>query len=91
MAETIYGPAMQTPEGEVYRLAAPNRHHDVMKHMRASGVDPIDMWGSAQGFWTSEGRYVSREEAWEIADAAKQITHAELARRPRELFTECMW
>ncbi len=91
MTERIAGPALRTEDGEVWWLAAPKRHHDVMGYMGRRELSREEVIGSAQGFWTTERRYVSREEAWEIAAAAGQIKQPELARRPRELFTECMW
>jgi hypothetical protein len=82
MTERIEGPAMRL-NGEVHRLPAPARHIDVVRLLQS--------WEADQGFWTNERPYVSREEAWDVAEAAGQITQPELARRPRELFTECMW
>lgn len=45
------------------------RHHDIM--IRFYGE--LDTKPNAQGFYTSHGRFVSREEGYEIAKAAGQI------------------
>ena len=82
MSERIIGPALRLPDGSVPHLPAPARHNDLISRHG---------WDGDQGFWTSAERYVSRQTAWHIAEDAGQITRGDLARRPGELFTECMW
>lgn len=72
----------------VASLPRPARHHDI-----------IDAWHTAtgmctrgsdmQGFLTSDGRFVSRYEALEIATAASQIVTKN--GDPQKLFSEDMW
>lgn len=67
--------------------ARPNRHHHVLQAMEAAGV--VRRFGPEQrGFITSDGRFVNRQLAREIALRAGQIskTHD----KP-ELFSEDLW
>ncbi len=91
MSERILGPALRTTAGAVHWLREPSRHHDVIKLMASAGLPREEVANSDQSFWTSDDQYVSREDAWNIADRAEQIKQPERARRHRELFTECMW
>lgn len=59
-------------EGLVCVVEQPGRHHDVFRELRELG------WHQGphtheQGFITSQGRFVGREEARKIAEAADQI------------------
>lgn len=47
------------------------RHHDIMIRFN----DELDKSLDAQGFYTSNGRFVSRETAYKIAKAAGQIRY----------------
>jgi hypothetical protein len=73
--------------GEVTSLPRPARHHNVL-HLLASQVGrETESW--EQGFVTSSGRFVDREEAFRIAVAAKQIIKKH---PPAEiLFSEDVW
>lgn len=65
-------------------LPAPARHHDIIRTMAMAGFStPI---GGRQGFLTSEGRFVGRNEAAGIAHAAGQ-TQRPLA----NLHSEDVW
>jgi hypothetical protein len=69
-AEKIVGAAVRTPEGKIFSgtvhsSAAANANDAGFK----LGPNPNDV----DGFLTSTGRYVSREEAAKIADAAEQM------------------
>lgn len=90
MTETVVGPALLTTDGVIYGLSRPNRHKDVMAHMGAQGLDRAEVVNSAQGFATDAGRWVSREEAWQIAMAAGQVAHPD-ARPAGALFSEHLW
>lgn len=86
--EVIYLVALRHPSGRVYAAKQPARHHHVIALMSeygdAEGGDTRD-----QGFVTSWGRYVGREEACVIATRAQQIlvkTHPQ-----HELFSEDVW
>lgn len=45
------------------------RHHDIYQRF----IDEMDITPNAQGFYTSKGRFVSREEGYKIALEAGQI------------------
>lgn len=73
--------------GLIFSLPSPHRHHHVCHKMYESGL-PIDAQRD-QGFLTSTGRYVDREEGCIIATKANQIikkTHPLY-----ELFSEDLW
>lgn len=79
--------------GAIYDVPAPGRHHNVIRmlvDMQLAGpANPVTDTG---GFLTSTGRYVDREEAWLIAEAAGQL----LARAPTDgrggmLYSEDVW
>jgi hypothetical protein len=69
----------------VYSAPRPGRHHDVMREMRERDVDA----SIRQGFMTSLGRFVDREEALGIATRAGQI--ASKTNPAWMLFSEDMW
>lgn len=67
---------------------APARHHHVLHQLYRieRGMD----WG--EGFVTSAGRYVDREEAWSIAEAAGQLLdRAPTDGRGGTLYSEDCW
>lgn len=72
MAETIERAAIRDDAGVVYSVPRPGRHHDVINHM----IDDLK-WAppvvGEQGFTTSTGRFVNRQEAMKIAKAAGQL------------------
>lgn len=75
-------------DGNVYSVPRPGRHHNVIWEMVGlGGFSARDMHD--QGFVTSAGRYVDREDGLRLALAAKQITlkHG----NPRELYSEDLW
>lgn len=73
--------AIKLENGHIYRGL---RHHNcIMKAHEAGEQKPLD---TNQGFWTSDARYVSREEAAVIAYEAGQI------KEPKEtLYSEDLW
>ncbi len=72
-------------DGEVWTLPRPARHDTVLwAWIRAHRVDDIGM--HEQGFVTSRGRFVGRDEAGELALAAGQVDRAGL-----HLCTEDLW
>ena len=75
--------------GVIWSLPAPNRHHNVLWEMDRVGVDAILHGGpDAQGFVTSKGRFVTRDEAAEIAISAGQINSLQW---PPYLYSEDLW
>ena len=69
----------------VWSVPRPGRHHDVIAFMAEQGVDALGDY-TTQGFTTSEGRFVERDEAMEIAKAAGQLIAEPHA--PDMLFSE---
>lgn len=82
MRETIDRAALLTAMG-VFSLPRPNRHADVIRHIHELFGDFSAV--GAQGFITSTGRFVGREEAGEIAAAAGQMRNA------KYLYSEDLW
>lgn len=75
-------------EGVVYALPRPGRHHNIFRLMKALGVPP-PRGKEEQGFLTSEGRFVDREEGKLIAVAQGQLIPR--ASKTSNLFSECVW
>ena len=69
--------------GIVYAVDPPGRHRQVFDTMPAHDLDRAE-----QGFLTSIGRFVGREEAGHIALATGQIA---ALKWPPRLFTEDLW
>jgi len=76
--ETIVAAAIQY-KGMTISLPAPARHHNIIRYMSDAKLPPI-IEGTKlvtntedQGFITSTGRFVYRNEAEEIARAAGQV------------------
>lgn len=64
----------------------PGRHHDVIREMARAGI-PIPIDGE-QGFLTSEGLFVGRKLAKDIALMAGQVLSNS---SPTQLFSEDVW
>jgi len=71
----------------VYSVPRPGRHHDVCQSMWRIGLPPEAQ--RVQGFVTSLGRFVDREEGVAIAREAGQIVGK--TGPDRLLFSEDMW
>jgi hypothetical protein len=78
-------------------MPAPARHNDVVRAIHFAGLSEALWEANApgnQGFLTSDGRWVSRREAMEIALASgqpfrpREPHHAPLT---HELFSEDLW
>jgi hypothetical protein len=80
-----------TPNGEqeiVVTAERPGRHHNIIHALAALGMKtPI---GGDQAFVTSQGRFVDREEAAQLAIAAEQIKEEDLV-APPDLYSEDVW
>lgn len=75
--------------GTIISLPPPARHHTILRTMDITmGIDAL-VPPQNQGFLTSDGIYVNRVEAWEIAERAGQIKR-NTSGRP-ELFSEDLW
>lgn len=82
----ILAAAIKLADGEVVSVPQPARHPSVILLCEAQGKS---LSGSVQGFVTSEGRFVDRHEAYEIAERARQLIP-----RPHvvgKLFSEDVW
>ena len=79
--EAIYGAAISC-EGGVYVVPPPKRHHHLFQ-----SFGPL--YGE-QGFLTTAGRFVDRDEAWPIAEAAGQCVNDHVGPE-RHLFSEDLW
>lgn len=83
----------------VLMVERPGRHHNVFYSLRDAGLPPIKgAGGNAQGFITSHGRFVGREEARQLATAAGQLLKSEkddagvpIVRDHPQLFSEDVW
>ncbi len=80
MPESIVAAALRfTATGLVLSVPRPGRHGDVVQAFRdlPGATDDVLKGGELHntlvlGFLTSEGRFVNREEGWEVAKAAGQ-------------------
>lgn len=73
--ESIYSAAIQHPDGEIHMGFS---HADALLKMPTGKADevtslPRDKFEASQGFVTDKGRFVSRNEATDIANESKQI------------------
>lgn len=74
-------------DGMVCFVPRPGRHSDVLRQMAAAGLMiPIN---GEQGFVTSDGLFVDRRRAREIAFMAEQLGAKTIHRT--ELFSEDLW
>jgi hypothetical protein len=72
-AETIVAAAICSGD-RTWSLPSPARHRDVILVARRDyGASYADVCCHNQGFLTSAGRFVDRDEALEIARSAKQV------------------
>jgi hypothetical protein len=78
-------------KGEIYSLPAPNRHHDVIRHIiDSTGETHVDSRDEDQGFLDSTGRYLTRWQALRVASQAGQLKPNEPVRIGL-LFSENVW
>lgn len=69
----------------IVTLPRPYRHPDICMELESLNVAYALIYAGAQGFLTSEGEFVNRRQAFEIAKAAGQlIGHQET----NELYSE---
>lgn len=85
--ETIAGAAMRVGD-VVISMKPPARHHTILHEMDRLGIDPF-VAPDDQGFITSSGRFVDRQEGCVIARSRGQII---VKTGPADvLFSEDMW
>lgn len=88
-AEKIVAAAIQY-DGITFSLPQPARHGQVMHSVEAAGcLNPDAMAHACQGFITSEGRFVNRQEARYIAHKAGQ--NPKTTGSSRDLYSEDLW
>lgn len=84
--------AIVAKDGTLWTLPRPFRHHDIVQEISKAqiygGMRP-HVTHETQGFITSEWRFVGRETAFTIAQAADQILAPR--RGVAELFSEDVW
>lgn len=86
--ERIWAAAILTKDGkELYIGVKPRRHHDVIEDMKLFKVPAEIIATSIQGFYTNKERFLTREEAYEVAEAAGQLRGGD----GKRLYTEDMW
>lgn len=89
--ETIAAAAVRDGAGKVWWLHRPCRHSHVLHAIwQAYGDERPREEREVQGFMTSSGRFVDRQEAMRVAVAACQ-TFREVPRYDDTLFSEDMW
>jgi len=82
--------AIQTDEGNIFSVARPGRHHDVIREIRESGYKGA-VGGERQGFVLSDGRFVTRKEALQVAIETKQVEYYMCHAPMVGLFSEDIW
>jgi hypothetical protein len=69
--EKIVSAAVRDKKGNVHVLPAPAHHKQITSWLKKDGIAEKDL---VKGFWTSEERFVGREQAGRIARRAGQAT-----------------
>ena len=87
MRETIVAAAVHA-YGATWSLPRPARHHNVLFAIDGAGLCAMKPGPDAQGFLTSDGRFVGRTEGAEIAVEVGQIKNL---RWPPLLYSEDLW
>lgn len=79
-------------QGKVWSLPAPNRHHDVIRHIiQETGVATVDARDDDQGFLDSEGTYLRRAPALLNAELNDQLLPRALGPKLGKLYSEDVW
>ena len=77
-------------EGKTWSLPAPNRHHDVIRHIaQETGASYVDSRDEDQGFLDESGRYLTRRQALASARLNGQVLEGRGLHR--ELYSEDVW
>jgi hypothetical protein len=75
--------------GELYSLPAPNRHHDVIRHIvETTGVKSV---GGTQGFLANGETYLGRKPALRHAIECNQLLPRATGHKLGELYSEDVW
>lgn len=73
----------------VYSLPRPNRHHHVLWNVIAKKKTNEE--NEVQGFLDSDGKFLNRSEAFELASANGQLNRKQGTYNGNLLFSECIW
>lgn len=76
--------------GRVWALPAPNRHHDVIRHIAEQTGDGI-RGPDVQGFLDSNGRFLRRAQAYTIARWSGQLQRKPGGYQGTDLYSEDLW
>lgn len=90
MKLTVETAAIKTDDGTVWTLPRPARHHDIIKHIRENGCTGF-VSGDRQGFILSDGRFVRRKPALNVARRNGQVKIEECHAPGIGLFSEDLW
>lgn len=78
--------------GSTISLPPPARHHTILQTMCLTmGIDTQKVGPSCEGFLTSAGRFVNRQEAYGIAWRQKQIIEKTGNKGEPTLYSEDVW
>ena len=81
---------IRTDEGQVFQVNPPGRHHDVIRIIRQSGYKgPVS--ANRQGFIVSNGQFVTRETALQIAANSGQLQIKNCVAPKIGPFSEDLW
>lgn len=83
--ETIKSSAIRDWRGKVHTLPPPAHHKQILAAMKQDGFNTKEI---VKGFWTSEDRFVGREQGGRIATRSGQ---AKTMRCDPELHSGDMW
>jgi hypothetical protein len=79
-------------QGKTYSLPAPNRHHDVIRHIvEQTGVKSVDVREDDQGFLNDGRDYRRRKQALRIALECGQCKPGCLGVKLGRLYSEDVW
>jgi hypothetical protein len=87
-AETVTGVALLFKDGSMIALPRPYRHHHLFATMSLLRINPGQR-GEEQGFTTSHGRFVGREDGLRIVKEAGQTF--EKHGNAEQLYSEDLW
>lgn len=76
--------------GRVWSLPAPNRHHDVLRHIARETGDGI-RGSDVQGFLDDAGRFLRRGQAYSLAARNGQLRRLPSGYQGTDLFSEDLW
>ena len=76
--------------GRTYSMPAPNRHHNVVRHIAETTGDGI-RGPDVQGFLDETGRFLRRTQAYALAARSGQLKRNPGGYQGSELFSEDLW